>query len=512
MFSGLLRPLLRWRLSSTIDDNVFVDSDLTTTEPPGGWIRLNADKIETAGVPPSDLTLCLALQTALLATHAQPTEELFDLFQKRRHLIVAWDSETTQLLLDILMRGNGRSWRFLELVGITERALPNVANSLHKKRADSYELDPTHVAQFPTVEALRSRVSQVTVENCSLLLAAFVTDLGATTGIIESLSALRLPELTLGETRALLSASALLYSAATSEPPEPNSRVLAQVADFLGTPLMVEKCRMLTEASGSLKEWQYSVLLDITTSVQGLLAHPELVEGLEGSLESIRRREAIALTDNPLVIDRLSHAAAIYILAHSPEVLVRHASLVDPAPRAHTVRVSVHETSIPDTWEIDIATKDMRGLLARISAVLAERGLHIITADLATWPDGAVLDSFVVRSLSKPNAVQLAYEIESRLKRRLEPSRRLIQSSAPGLLITLDNDAHPWHSVVSVSGVDQHGLVQAVATAFARSHINVHHARIATNNGNAIDRFEVSTRHSRKISAQSLAKVIDLLS
>ena len=505
-------PLLRWRLLNTTDDNVFEDSGLTTVEPPGGWIRLDGDTVQTSGAPASSLTLSLALQTALFSAHAQPSDELLDLFHERRNVALSWNAESTQLFLDLLMRGNGRSWRFLELAGIIDRALPEVAAFLRKKRADSFELDPTHIAEFPTIEFLRSKITQVTAENSSLLLAAFVSDLGSLNEITESLTVLTIPDSTIPEVRALLSASALLYSAATAEIPDSNSRVLAQIADFLGTPQLVEQCRMLTEASGTFEDWQYSVLLDITTAVQGLLAHPELIEGLEGSVESIRRREAIALTDDPMVADRLSHASAVYILAHSPEVLVRHATLVEPAPRGHTARVGVHKLENKDEWEIDIATKDMQGLLAKICAVLAERGLDIVTADLATWPDGAVLDSFVVRSAAKPNAVQLAYEFESRFKQRLESSRRLIQGSTSGLVISLDNDAHPWHSVVSVSGVDQHGLVQAIATAFARSNINVHHARIATNNDNAVDRFEVSTRLGRKIGPQALAKVTEYLS
>jgi UTP:GlnB (protein PII) uridylyltransferase len=303
-----------------------------------------------------------------------------------------------------------------------------------------------------------------------------------------------------------------LFSAATTEPYEHNPRVMAQLAGFLGSPLMVERCRMLTEARGNLEDWQYPVLIDITTGVQELLAHPELIEGVENSLESIRRRDAMSRTSDAAVIDRLKHAAAVYILAHEPEVLVRQATLVEPAPRSRTARVSVHQTNTSDEWEINIATRDMRGLLARICAVLAERGLEIMSADLATWPDGAVLDSFVVRSLQKPNASQITFELERRLKKRLDSPRRLVSSADARLAISLDNNAHPWHSVVTVAGADQPGLVQAVATAFAKANVNVHHARITTKGDNIADRFEVSTRHGRKIGQQSLKRITSLLS
>jgi [protein-PII] uridylyltransferase len=275
---------------------------------------------------------------------------------------------------------------------------------------------------------------------------------------------------------------------------------------------MVEKCRMLTEARGGMQDFEYSILIDITTSVQGLLAHPELIEGIENSLESVRRRDAIALTEDPMVIERIQHAAAVYVLAHEPDTIVRHAALIEPAPRSRTVRINVYPTAVSDEWEIDIATRDMRGLLARICATFAERGLEIVNADLATWPDGAVLDSFTVRSTQKPSATQLVFEVEQRLRKRIENPRRLARGTKNSIDFTLDNEAHPWHSVVLVRGADQPGFIQAVAAAFARANINVHHAKITTNAGEVADRFEVSTRHGRKISDQALRRVNALLS
>jgi UTP:GlnB (protein PII) uridylyltransferase len=167
---------------------------------------------------------------------------------------------------------------------------------------------------------------------------------------------------------------------------------------------------------------------------------------------------------------------------------------------------------VSDEWEIDIATRDMRGLLARICSVLAERGLEIVNADLATWPDGAVLDSFIVRSAQQPHAPQLAFELENRLRKRITDPRRLMRDRDNTLTFHLDNDAHPWHSVVTVSGQDQPGLIQAVAAAFAKARISVHHARITTNNGVVADRFEVSTRLGRKINDGALQRVTNYLS
>ena len=505
-------PLLRWRIQSNDAAAVIDATPPDTDEPVGGWIRLINGDVQLHGNPPSSLVLPLALEASLHAAHAQPDSTLLDWMHAQRNTAIAWDSTSTDLFLDLLVRGNARSWRFLEVTNVLERALPEIAQALHARRGDASELDPTHLAQTPILESLRSSTGRLTTADASLLLAALIADFSDTNDVSGIVDRLALDNSTRNDTRALLSASALLYTACTTEPYEPNNRVLAQLAGFLATPLMVERCRLLTEAKGDLQDWQFSVLIDITTNVQGLLAHPELIEGSEDSLVEVRRRDAIALTDNELVIERLRHGAAVYLLAHEPEVLVRHATLVEPAPRPRHVRVGVYPTAVADEWEIDIATRDMRGLLARICSVLAERGLEIVNADLATWPDGAVLDSFIVRSAQQPHAPQLAFELENRLRKRITDPRRLMRDRHNTLMFSLDNDAHPWHSVVTVSGQDQPGLIQAVAAAFAKAKINVHHARITTRDGNVADRFEVSTRHGRKITDGALQRVNSYLS
>ncbi len=505
-------PLLRWRIESgesALTSEIEIE---VTEEPTGGWIRLINNEVQLHGNPAPALTLQLALEASLLASHAQPNTQLLDWMHRNRLAPLTWTKETTQLLVDVLSRGNSRSWRFLEITNVIDRALPEIANALRSRHGAASELDPTHQVQLPIVEALRKNSGRVEADDSSLLLAGLMSDFSDGADISQLVNRLVLSEAVQKEAQSLVLASMLLLTECTADPYEPNQRVLAQLAQFLGTPRMVEKCRMLTEARGGLQDVEFSILIDITTNVQALLAHPELIEGIEDSLESVRRRDAIALCDNQFVIERIQHAAAVYILAHDPETIARHATLVEPAPRARTVRVGVNATNKEDEWEIDIATRDMRGLLARICATLSERGFEIINADLATWPDGAVLDSFTVRSQQKPNAAQLSFELEQRLRKRIENPRRLTRGTKKNFEFALDNGAHPWHSIVLVRGVNQPGFIQAVAAAFARANINVHHAKITTEGDEIADRFEVSTRHGRKISQQALQRVNTLLS
>ncbi len=70
----------------------------------------------------------------------------------------------------MLRGGDARSWRFLDVTGVLERALPEVSAALERRRADAGELDPTRVLQLPTVELVGRDADRVA------LLGALVSD------------------------------------------------------------------------------------------------------------------------------------------------------------------------------------------------------------------------------------------------------------------------------------------------------------------------------------------------
>lgn len=505
-------PLLRWRLTAPVTSASHEAPGAEATAPHGGWVREAEGRISIAGSPGAGDTLRVALDAARACTDASPGPDLMDWLHGHRADTLSWSRESTAAFMDVVRSGNARSWRLLEITNVLDRALPEVAHSLDTRRSETTELDPTHATHLATLETVRQRLGQAVDGADSLLLAALLVDLDMSNSATEeTLAALVLPEPVRRETSALLSASTLLCATVASEPYVHNPRVLGQLAEYLRSPLTVERCRILAEARHDFTGWQYSVLLEITTGVQSLLAHPELLDGGAESLETINRRDAIALTEDPLVRDRIMHASPGYVVSHDPSTIVRHAELVEPAPRGRTVRVNVHEGPESGSWTVDIAARDARGLLARIAGVLAGRGLDIVTADLATWPDGAVLDTFTVRSSSRPNPAVISFDLERSLRQRLSIPRRVETGISRGVVLQLDNESHPWHSTVIVSGADQPGLLQSVASAFAKAGVSVQHARIYTDGGVVTDRFEVTDRHGRKITPSTMATVESLL-
>ncbi len=514
-------PLLRMRLGSTAARV----SPSETPEPTGGWLVQRDDRLVLQGSPPPERVLLTSLEAAVHAANLDPGTELLDWAASHRDTALRFDPESSRAFIEVVRRGNARSWRFLDLVGVLERALPGVASALHARRSDFTELDPTRVMAFPTLEYLRQRGMAERVDTDSLMMAAFLSD--ATDGqqaeiAVEHISPLQLSTDDNRTIVALLKASTLLRTVVSQEPFNLNSRVLAQLAEYLASPINVEMCRHLTEARGELEDWQYSALLEVISGVQEVLAHPELIDGTRESVLTLKKSKALELATDPHVRDRIENASAGYLIAHAPADIVRHAELIEPLPRGRTVRVTVHEisadeqsserdsheTSKPRKWRVDIATRDTKGLLARISGVFADNGLEVSSADLATWPDGGVVDSFTITSVAKPSSTQLAHRIRESLKRRPDNGLRGDRTLLKQLIVSVDQDAHPWHTVVTVSGADQPGLLQAVASAFSSSGIHVHHASISTSEGIVTDRFEVSDRHGRKVGDKTVAKLM----
>lgn len=504
-------PLLRWRIEAIagrMDDST---ESIDVVEPVGGWIVVSKDEVHLQGNPPGEFTLRIALEAALRSAHAQPAESLTSWLHAHRNDPLTWNGETTDLLLEVLLRGTNRSWRLLDTAGVIDRALPEIAAAIAARRGKGLSLDPLHHTEMPTMERIRAWVTSVNRLDCSVVLAAFVLDFSDRQSVISVVDRLELPDEIPAEVRSLVYSSRLLQSAVANEPFVNDPKTVSQLAGYLVIPEMVEKCRLLTEARGDLNEHQYAEMINIITSVQHMLAHPESVNGAHQSLETVRRSEAIELAGSLAAKERIQFTPTTHLLSYEPATLARHASLVEPMVDAGSVRTHVVATSSPDMWIVDIAARDQRGLLARMCMALSDENLEITSAAIATWPDGAVLDTFTVRSPVPPDPDRITAAVEARLDERLGRGPTATRS-ALNLKFILDNSSSPSHSVVWVTGVDQPRVLQAITAAFAHARITVHHARINTDGAAVTDRFEVSTRGGKKITPQLLQRVSSRLS
>ena len=158
-------------------------------------------------------------------------------------------------------------------------------------------------------------------------------------------------------------------------------------------------------------------------------------------------------------------------------------------------------------WTINVATRDRTALLARVTRVLSDCNLEVVSADIATWEDGAVLDVFTVKSSNRPSEGDLTSRIEGALVwRSVSPSDEPL-----ALVASCDNDAHPWHSILRMTGPDRHGLLRDITATLSKLNVSIHLARISTDATTVRNEFEVSDRHGRKLADDQIAAVVKAL-
>jgi len=171
---------LRWRINSKGPVEVDLDID-AEPEPEGGWLAIESGRITLAANPPTSATPNVLLSAALLARDNKPSDGLLDWIAERRNRDLVWDRDATTKLLEVLRNGTPRSWRLLEVAGLFERTVPEIAEAIRERASDVSELDPTNALRFPTVETLRDATAVASSQSDTLLLAAFLADVGSPT-------------------------------------------------------------------------------------------------------------------------------------------------------------------------------------------------------------------------------------------------------------------------------------------------------------------------------------------
>ncbi|HSB85265.1 MAG TPA: cation:proton antiporter [Ilumatobacteraceae bacterium] len=496
-------PLLRMRIGAT-GERARRDAPPPTPEPATGWLSVTDGIIHLNGIPAVNLTVPLALQAAARSAHARPGPELLEWFTDHDHEPLAWTKDDTAALIRLLRSHEPRGWRLLELTGVLERAVPEVAAAMRRRRADVSDLDPVGALRFHTAERLDHLAIETGHPSDELVLAALAADVCRDAMPPEPCSIALLTRLVLPDEAQRIAAivnDARLLRASASAPSRFDEREMLQLVTHLGTPKHARDSYQLALALGGLATWQREALDEQHALIQEGLQHPELTGSEANNLAAARRLAAQRLLAEANAIERLRHAPTSYVLSQTAEELARQARLVEPLPRSGAVRVAVSPEPEPDHWKIDVACRDAEGLLAHLTNVLTGRGLDIVDATIATWPDGAVLDTFVVLARSRPRAKELSEEFESSLRRSL----RL--PVATGLIAEFDNEALPWHTACDVIGPDQPGALLAISAAFARAKVVVHTARVSTREGTIYDRFTLSDRLDRKLDAAAMERV-----
>ncbi len=518
-------PLLRWRLQQLRAGRA--QRRHPTGAPPGGrWLVTDDGTVDLAGSPPEGLALSLALEAAQMISrgNVQPGRTLLDYLGDLGDAPMRWDREASRRLFEVLRSGDARTWRFLETTGVLERALPELAEAVRRRRDDPFLIDPSNVLRFSLVDTIRDLVTtdaRAAAEYARLqhpdwlLLAALILDTAGEDATPVDLARRLAGRLDLGaaaeqEIALLVGDSSLLRAAAQRVDGLEEERVFA-LATHLDRPERARALYLLTLALGGLEPWDRSRLDELFDLVLAALEQPDLT-GLEArNLVERRRAEAVRAAGNdPAVAERIAQAPRTYLLAQDAADIARQAALLEPLPspgraRVAASRIEERVTASGREWRVEVAARDRPGLLATVSGVLSDSGLSVQDAVVATWGDGGALDAFRVLQTTRvaPNAEVLTAAIVEAFRRPLEAP------PTPGAEVLFDDDASPWYTLCEVRCVDCPGLLHAITVGFAGAGVDVHSARVRTVEGEAVDRFELTDRNGRKLVEPAKRAVVE---
>ncbi len=149
-------PLLKMRYGRVSAMSVPVGPSVDTPAPEGGWLRVGRDEVGLAADPPISRGLVLGLRSAVLAARLRPTQTLLSWLSAVSAGDMVWDDEARETLLDVVERGNARSWRFLLTTGILGGALPEIERAMRDREADQVFVDASAAFRLRSIERLRT--------------------------------------------------------------------------------------------------------------------------------------------------------------------------------------------------------------------------------------------------------------------------------------------------------------------------------------------------------------------
>ncbi|NCC23985.1 MAG: HD domain-containing protein [Deltaproteobacteria bacterium] len=193
------------------------------------------------------------------------------------------------------------------------------------------------------------------------------------------------------------------------------------------------------------------------------------------------------------------------LLSFTPGEILDHLLLVqefEQLPVGHPPFVAswIHEAE-GRCWRLTLVAEDIPGLFARVAHALAECRLSVLSADLAGWDNGLVVDVFWITEPQDALYPDLLFgRVESILVSLMEFQDQALPEpiSTRGsrkmgrfqdIKVRLDNDLSDFYTVLEIQAPDIPGLLSAVSQAIHAMDLDVAFARIATRADLAFDVF-----------------------
>ncbi|MBA2565396.1 MAG: HD domain-containing protein [Gemmatimonadetes bacterium] len=316
-----------------------------------------------------------------------------------------------------------------------------------------------------------------------------------------------------------------------------DAKVLLRFARTVATAETLRMLYVLTYSDvagvgpGSWTGWKEELLTDLYLKVLDQLTGSREVPSPDERLEVVRREVRAALGERTLagtgwVEDQLREMNRRYALVTPPGTIARHLEwLADLAPE--DVRARGENQPGSGATEYTVLTRESvtLGIFSKIAGVLAAKGLGVLRAQVDTWSNDVVVDTFTVTDtfFSGPPPASRLTEVEEAIRDVLlgrdtvealfRRHRRFgheppVPPLAEPTQIEVDQESSDAFTVVEVFAHDRHGLLYAIAEALRELGLNVHSAQVATRLDQVLDVFYVTEADGRPVLEADRVSVI----
>lgn len=304
-----------------------------------------------------------------------------------------------------------------------------------------------------------------------------------------------------------------------------DEKVLLQFAKTVATPEVLKMLYVLTVADvaavgpGTLTAWKRDLLTELFEKTLEILTG-EKVEAAEddraGKVVEWVLAHCIEM-DRSWISQQLSLSTKRYLLSIDPERIVRHLGKIMHIPSEHVVVEGEYDSAIHAT-EYTVYTLDDQtpGIFYKIAGVMAAKGLQILGANIITWENKVVVDTFWVQDpdfAEAPTRARLD-EVSSSIHnilvghgsvdelmaqgRRIQARRRAFPVAIPAK-VEVDNASSEQYTIIEVFAQDRQGFLYIIAKTMFDLGLSVHTAKVSTQLDQIVDVFYVTDKSDNKI-------------
>jgi len=224
------------------------------------------------------------------------------------------------------------------------------------------------------------------------------------------------------------------------------------------------------------------------------------------------------------MIQKLKESLSPEIISEYAEQLPdRYLSSYSTAEIAHHIEMarSIEKDLLLVEWEMEketqakvtLCTRDRYGLFSKITGSMFLSRLNILEAQIHTWGNGIVLDTFWVEDATKDTDRRLQQfkkdleeilggksSVKDLLSKRKE-SNRIIQKVIPRVSgeVKINNLDSDFYTIIEITGEDRLGILYEITDALTDFGCNFHFARISTLGNRIVDVFYVQDEYGEKI-------------